>query len=49
MEWFCSLIIGLELVFVVVAVTFWFTEPPRIIREMHRNPDCDSANSIGGA
>ncbi len=36
MEWFCGLIIGLELVFVVVAVIFWFTEPPRTIREQRR-------------
>lgn len=37
MEWFCVLIIGMEFVFVVAAVVFWFTEPPRIIREQRRN------------
>jgi hypothetical protein len=36
MEWLCGLIIGLELVFVVAAVIFWFTEPPRTIREQRR-------------
>jgi hypothetical protein len=35
-EWFCALIISLEFVFVAAAVIFWFTEPPRIMREQRR-------------
>ena len=36
-EWFCSLLIVLELLFVIVAIVFWFTERPRIMSEQHRN------------
>jgi hypothetical protein len=35
------MVIVLEPVFVVLGAVSWFTEKPRIIREMHRNPDYD--------
>lgn len=35
-EWLCALIMGLEIVFVVAAVVYRFTEPARIIREQRR-------------
>lgn len=35
-EWVCAVIIGFEVVFVMVAVAFWFTEPPRTIRQQRR-------------
>ncbi len=42
LECLCGVVIVLELVFIVLAVVFWFSEQPRIIiREMHRNPDYD--------
>jgi len=37
LDWFCSLLIVFELVFVVVAIVLRFTEQPRIMREQHRN------------
>ncbi len=37
LEWLCVLLILLEFVFVGVAVSFWFTEPGRRVREQHRN------------
>ena len=40
-ECLCGVVIVLEPVFIVLAVVFWFSEQPRIIREMHRNPDYD--------
>ncbi len=36
MEWFCILVIVLELVFVTAAVVLRFTEPPRITQEQRR-------------
>jgi hypothetical protein len=39
-EWFCALIIGLEVVFVVMAIMFRFTELPRAIRERRRILEC---------
>jgi len=41
LEWFCTMLIILEPAFIVLAVVCWFTEHPRIIREMKRNPDYD--------
>ena len=41
LEWFCTMLIVLEPVFIVLAVVSRFTERPRIIREMRRNPDYD--------
>ena len=36
LEWFCGLIIGVEVVFVIVTLGLWFTEPRRTIREQRR-------------
>lgn len=36
MEWFCGVLIGFELVFVVAAVIYWFAEPVRAIRGPRR-------------
>jgi hypothetical protein len=35
--WFCVSLILMEVVFAGVAIGFWFTERPRIVREQHRN------------
>jgi hypothetical protein len=37
LEWSCVSLILLELVLVGLAIGFWFTERPRIVREQRRN------------
>lgn len=37
LEWFCVGLILLEFVFVGMAVSCWFTERGRLVREPHRN------------
>lgn len=40
LEWFCTALILMEIVFAVAAIGFWMTERPRIVREQHRNLEC---------